>query len=154
MAAATVAHTQAEAAWCTSVINSRCFDLCRSQGLSLPGFPNFKKVVDELRTRTPQPHPSYEVCLCIGDNLVVREALVEPGADKQDFSSELKRLLDERNKEFNPRGIKRGSAPTAGSVERPAKTLCVADNSMSLDEFETKFTERLDSANEQTHYMN
>ena len=142
MAAATVGHTQAEAAWCTSVIGGRCFDLCRSQALSLPGFPNFKKAVDELRTQAPQPHPTYEVCMCIGDSLVVREALVEQWADKQDFSSELKRLMDERNKEFNPRGIKRGSAPSAGSVESPAKMLCVADSSMSLDEFETKFAER------------
>ena len=90
----------------------------------------------------------YEVCICVGDSLVAREALVEQWSDKPDFSSEVARLIQEHNKEFNPRGIKRGSESSGGSaVERPKKMLCVPDDNMSLDEFETKFAERLEFCN-------
>eukprot|EP00435_Cladocopium_sp_Y103_P062673 s100_g24.t1 len=147
MACATIGHTQVESAWCNSIVSNKAFDLGRGGTLSLPGFPNFKDTVDQLRNVTPAPEPTYSVCLAIGDSLVVRQCLVEQWEEKADFSGELKSLIKTHNAEFNVRGIKRGSEAAGGSAkERPTKRLCAQQDAMGLDEFETKFSERNDLA--------
>lgn len=104
----------------------------------MPGFPDFKKAV------APAPQPSYSVCIGVAESLVVKQCLVEQWEKKDDFGAELKTLLTDHNQEFNPRGIKRGSEATGASTSpRPAKKLCIPNEPMSLDEFESKFEDRL-----------
>ena len=143
MACATVAHSAAETTFCATLIANKCFDLCRSQRMTLAGFPDFKKAVSELKTTSPPPHPDYSVTIPLKDALVIKEALIEQWQGKSDFRGEMDKLLKAHNDVYNKRGLKRGSEVTGASApEQPSKKLCVEGDPVDVDEFETKHTDR------------
>lgn len=142
IAVATIAHSQSETAFCASVIATKAFDLARTGGLALPGFPDFKKAVQELKNVQAPPQPDYEVCVAVGDALVIKEALIEQWKAKPEFVKELESLVKTHNDEFNKKGIKRGSQAAGNNEESPAKRLCISSEAVGLDEFETRFSSR------------
>ena len=144
MACATVAHSPAELSFATALVANRTFDLARSGKLSIPAFPNFKKTVEELKSAKPPDHPDYSVTIPIGDSLVIKEALVEQWSGKPDYKAEMEKLVENHNSIFNKRGIKRGNeASSTSQSDRPTKKICAETDALGLDEFETKYPERL-----------
>lgn len=142
MACGTVTHSPAETSTCASLIGNRCFDLCRSGRMNLPGFPDMKKTVSELKTVVPPPQPEYAVTFPMGECLVIKEALIEQWSSKSEYAAEMEAVLKKHNDSYNKRGLKRQSENSASSTERPNKKLCIETDAMDLDEFETKYTER------------
>ena len=143
MACATIAHSMAESSFCASVLAQKTFDLARSGSLDVPGFPNFSQAITELKSVQRPPQPDYSVCIPLGEALVINEASIQQWMDKQDYQTEMKKLVTDHNNEFNKRGIKRGSeAVEATSNNRPMKKLCISVDPIPLDEFETKHEAR------------
>lgn len=141
VACATITHTPAEAAFCSSLTANKCFDLARSQHLSIPGFPDFRKAVSELKSIAPPQEPEYLVSISLREALVIKQALIDQWLGKPEFKSEMEDLLKNHNAELNPQNLKRAAtAPSVG--ERPTKKLCLSSDGMSLDEFETKNPDR------------
>ena len=142
MACATIGHSAPESAFCTALIANRCFDLCRSERLTVAGFPNFRKAVGELRNAAPPQQPEYNVTIAVGDALVVKQVLVEQWTAKADYKHEMEKLLACHNEKYNKRGLKRGSE-VAGLSNRdsPTKKLCI-EAEQTLDEYETKNPDR------------
>ena len=110
----------------------------------MPGFPNFQQTVSELKSVTPPPQGDYAVTIAVGDSLIIREALVEQWSSKGDFKDDMEKVLTEHNSVYNKKNLKRGADNGNGSCsDRPTKKLCVATaDTMTLDEYETKFPDR------------
>ena len=144
MAVASVGHSIGSTNFCAGTVSQKVYDLARAGTLKLPGFPDFGAAVAELKTHAPPPQPPYSVTLPVGDAWIVKEALIEQWLEKADFASDMKELLVSHNKEFNPKGIKRSSESTPGP-ERAAKKLCLEHGALTVDEFETKYTERTEA---------
>ena len=144
MACATVTHSPAELSFASALVANRTFDLARSGRMSIPAFPNFKKTVEELKSTKPPDQPEYSVTIPIGDCLVIKEALVENWTGKPDYKAEIEKLVESHNSSFNKRGIKRGNEVSSTSQsDRPTKKICAETDALGLDEFETKYSERL-----------
>ena len=144
IACATVAHTKSETSFCTALIANKVFDLSRAQRLSIPGFPDFKKTVQELKTTAQPPHPDYSVTIPVADSLVIKEALIDHWTTKPDFKADIEKAVKEHNAVYNKRGLKRGSDASGGDqATRPTKKLCIEADPISVDEFETKYPDRL-----------
>lgn len=74
--------------------------------------------------------------------MLLREAIVQTWEEKQDYQSLIQEIVKQHNSEFNPNSLKRRMDSSAASASPPSKKLCISNGALSVDEFETKFTER------------
>lgn len=148
MAVATIGHTAGESSFCSQVIGNKAFDLARNGHLKISGFPDFKQSVQELQKVEPPPQPNYSVSVPLGQALLTKECLVDEWQQKTDFCKEFEVLLAAHDQEFNPKKIKRSSETLGQSPsEPPTKRLCIQADPLNLNEFETKFPNRLGHPN-------
>ncbi|CAK9088334.1 Uncharacterized protein SCF082_LOCUS41712 [Durusdinium trenchii] len=143
-AAATICHSDCEAAFVTEGTSNRVFSAARGGQLKLAGFPNFKSVVSELQKKHSKKmaSPEYSVCTPLQDGtLVVKQALIDLWTTKHPlFAGE--DLIKAHNAKYNPRGVKRGGASDeqAAETNQPAakricleKTMALSDESSIAD---------------------
>ncbi|CAK9015621.1 Uncharacterized protein SCF082_LOCUS12841 [Durusdinium trenchii] len=113
IACATICHTNADASFVSSTLAGKVFSMARSNELNIAAFPNFSSAMAEIKQFQRSPQPDYQVCVCLGDgSLIVRESLIQFWSKKHtSFLEQLTNLVDDHNKEFNPKGLKRGAEP-------------------------------------------
>lgn len=133
-ACGTACHSKFEADYVASTVAQKIFGYGRETPSFLKGFPNFDAAASELQQAANLPQPTYEVCIPLPNgDLAIQENLVELWSTKHDmFQRETQELLEEHNKKYNPRGVKRsldhGGSGTGGSVEgRDAKKIRIDD---------------------------
>ncbi|CAK9117195.1 unnamed protein product [Durusdinium trenchii] len=145
-AAGAVCHSGQSASFCGNLIAQKVFGMCRTEHLSLPGFPNFAEALRSLKAMDKVSCPNYEVCIALGNGtLVIKEALVELWSKKHaEFAAETEELLKNHNAEFNRENIKRGLEKSNESETKnePIKKLCL-EGTLEIDEFEKQHSDRL-----------
>ena len=155
-AVATVCHSMSEASFVSGLIANKLFAMCRSAEYTIPGFPDFQAAIKDLKKSTSQaPAPNYSVTIALGDGtLVIQEALQEFWTKKHpSFCDQMTSLVDDHNKEFNPKNLKRGAQSeksgggSSEGVEPSAKRLCLT-TTMPTSDLESTFPERPDLYNE------
>eukprot|EP00438_Fugacium_kawagutii_P015340 Skav217456 [mRNA] locus=scaffold1289:122745:123968:- [translate_table: standard] len=121
--------------------------MARSSSLAMPGFPDFEKVVSELKSSaTETATPDFEVCVPVPNGLAIKQSLVEYWSSMDMFSTDMASLLEQHNKKYNTHGIKRGHAEVENSngdnkVEVSSKKLRV-DQSVKLAEHEATIADK------------
>ena len=122
--------------------------MARSNELDIAAFPNFSSAMAEIKQFQRSPQPDYQVCVCLGDgSLIVRESLIQFWSKKHtSFLEQLTNLVDDHNKEFNPKGLKRGAEPNneetnEEAAETPKKRLRLT-TAKTYAELEAAFPER------------
>lgn len=144
-AAGAVCHSGQSASFCGNLIAQKVFGMCRTEHLSLPGFPNFAEALRSLKAMDKVSCPNYEVCIALGNGtLVIKEALVELWSKKHaEFAAETEELLKNHNAEFNRENIKRGLEKSNESETKnePIKKLCL-EGTLEIDEFEKQHSDR------------
>ncbi|CAK9110935.1 unnamed protein product [Durusdinium trenchii] len=150
IACATICHTNADASFVSSTLAGKVFSMARSNELNIAAFPNFSSAMAEIKQFQRSPQPDYQVCVCLGDgSLIVRESLIQFWSKKHtSFLEQLTNLVDDHNKEFNPKGLKRGAEPNneetnEEAAETPKKRLRLT-TAKTYAELEAAFPERTD----------
>ena len=148
VACATVCHSKSSAQFVGGILANKVFSMARNKEFQIAGFPDFAGTLSDLKQYRRTPQPNYEVCVATGEgHLVITEALVSFWCVKHSqFSSELEKIKSEHDKEFNPKGLKRGHAETEEvgddeTEEQPTKRLCLA-TLLSAEEMDSKHSER------------
>lgn len=115
-ACATTCHSPSEAHSCAAAIGQKAYSMARSSSLTLPGFPDFEKVVAELKSSaTETATPDFEVCVPVPNGLAIKQSLVDYWSSMDMFSTDMASLLEKHNKKYNVHGIKRGHAEVEAS---------------------------------------
>ena len=114
-------HAKSTAAFVSGLLANKMFSMARNGEYKIQGFPDFSATLEDLRQYQRAPQPTYEVCVSTGEgHLIVRQSLVEFWSKKHSqFEDRLNGLIEAHNKEFNPKGLKRGSEESAGDGEQP-----------------------------------
>ena len=145
-ACATICHTGAESNFVSGTLSGKVFSLARGGELKISGFPDFAGTLSEIKQFQRAPQPTYQVCVALGDgSLIIRQSLVEFWTVKHsNFADKTKQLVETHNKEFNPKGLQRGSEEEgqnteAENVEEPRLALSTAK---TIQELQQEFSER------------
>ena len=119
MACATVCHSKAEAGFVSGTLSSKLFGMARNAEYKIAGFPDFSGALTDLKQFQRSPQPTYEVTVPCGNGvLVVKESLIQFWTVKHpDFSDAMTALLEQHNKEFNPREASRNKRTAEEPVE-------------------------------------
>ena len=140
-------HTTAEASYVTGCISNKLFGMCRSKEFQLAGFPDFQATLNELKQFQKCPVPAYQVCVAVGNSMVIQEALVQFWSQKPDFNEQILQIVSSHDKEFNTTHLKRGGSQVERDQddqqqEPAAKRLCLS-KAKTLNELEGEFADRL-----------
>lgn len=112
--------------------------MARNGEYKIQGFPDFSATLNDLKQYQRAPQPTYEVCVATGEGqLIVRQSLVDFWSKKHSqFEDRLTSLIEAHNKEFNPRGLKRGAEEQGDSEqaqEQPTKRLRLGSATTSAE---------------------
>lgn len=85
--AATITHSSYEATFVSEVTANKIFSNAREGTLKIPGFPDFKGLVNDLKSSSlTKAQPQYSVCTPLPDGtLVVKSAIVQLWCDKNEM---------------------------------------------------------------------
>ncbi|CAJ1375536.1 unnamed protein product [Effrenium voratum] len=145
-AAGSIGHSNSETTHCANLIAQKVFGLARSAALKVAGFPRFEEAIQELQSLQTVQTPSYEVTVALPDGtLVVKDAVLDLWQRKHtDFAQECSALLEDHDKEFNPKHVRRGGSEVNdnSTCELPNKKL-VTEGTLDKEEFEKNRADRL-----------
>lgn len=144
-AAGSIGHSNSETTRCANLIAQKVFGLARSAALKVAGFPRFEEAIQELQSLQTVQTPSYEVTVALPDGtLVVKDAVLDLWQRKHtDFAQECSALLEDHDKEFNPKHVRRGGSEVNdnSTCELPNKKL-VTEGTLDKEEFEKNRADR------------
>lgn len=84
--------------------------------MKLPGFPDFEKMVGELKNASNEgPQPSFEVCVPVPNGLAIKQNLVNYWSGMDQFSVDIQEVVKSHNEKYNPHGVKRGASDNSTS---------------------------------------
>ncbi len=81
------------------------YEACRSQKLTLSGFPDFSPTVSALKSGPSQDRSkTYRVSCQVHDNLVVLQSFAQRWLEHEHLKDRATRLIEEHNEEYNASG--------------------------------------------------
>lgn len=120
--------------------------MARTSEFKIEGFPNFDGTLADLKQFQRSPLPEYKVCVASGNNLIVRDALIQFWCQKHpEFADKMTSIVDAHDKEFNHSKLKRGVENTTNgeqSDERPSKRLCL-NQAKTMNELESEHSDSM-----------
>ena len=86
-------------------IANQIYEMCRSQKLQIPGFPDYGHLVTALGNVEPEAGPdNFEVTVRKHDKLVVLQSLAAKWLEHCDFTAEMQKLIQSHNDHYNQDG--------------------------------------------------
>ena len=86
-------------------VANRVHDHCRSNVLSLPGFPDFNPIVQALKANhVPDRQKSFRVSVQQHDRLVILQSLAQKWIESDSTKERALEVISEHNAEYNPDG--------------------------------------------------
>jgi hypothetical protein len=86
-------------------VANRVHEHCRSNVLSLPGFPDFNPIVQSLKaTHVPERQKSFRVSVQQHDRLVILQSLAQKWIESDATKERALEVISNHNTEYNPDG--------------------------------------------------
>lgn len=89
----------------TTRLANAVYEKARSQALPLPGFPDYEPLLHSLRAGdVVERTKSFRVSAQRHDRLLVLETYAKKWYEDQDFTTQVKEMIEAHNREYNPEG--------------------------------------------------